>query len=86
MFIFTNIYLIPLYRCVRIYIYIYIYILSTNEATDDGNIYMYIYIRRQTISLYHSTSVRLDSRSWARNPADSYANRRFYRAASRKLD
>ena len=43
-------------------------------------IYIYIVIHRQTVSLYHNSSVlldRQDSRSWNRNLADWNANPRF---------
>ena len=50
-------------KCIYIYIYIYIYI----------HIYIYIVIHRQTVSLYHNSSVRLDTwdtSSWDQNPPD----------------
>ena len=50
---------------------------------------VYIVIYRQTISLYHKSSVwlyTLDYRSWDRNPFNSNANSRFYHSATRKLE
>ena len=50
-------------------------------------VYIYIVIHRQTVSLYHNSSVwldRLDSRSWDRNLVDWHANPSFYHSASRK--
>ena len=49
--------------------------------------YIYIVTHRQTVSLYHKSSVwldRLDSQSWDRNLADWKANLRFYHSAMRK--
>ena len=47
-----------------------------------------IIIRRQTVSLYHNSSVWPDtgnSRSWDQTPADSYTNRRFNHPGTRKI-
>ena len=55
---------------------------------NQAYIHIYIVIHKQTASLcYNSSDLqdRRNSRSWNRNPADSYANRRFYRTATRKL-
>ena len=46
--------------------------------------YIYIVIHRQTVSLYHKSSVwldTLDSRSWAQN---SNVSPRFYHTVTRK--
>ena len=54
-----------------------------NKEYDFKKI-IYIVIHRQTVLLYHNTSVwldRLDSWSWDQNTADSNANLRFYHSA-----
>ena len=48
----------------------------------------YINSNPQGVSLYHNSLLWLDtpdSWSWDQNPFDSYASRRFYHTATRKL-
>ena len=51
-------------------------------------LYIYIVIHRQNVSLYHNSSVWLDTRgarSRDRNPTDFYANRKFYCTATKQF-
>ena len=61
--------------------------MKRHDTSFYTDIYIYIVIHRQTISLYHNSSVWLNtdgSRSWDRNLADTNANPRFYHTATRK--
>ena len=63
-----------------------IYVNKKNEREETIR-FVYVVIQTQTLSLYHNSSVWLDTlgfRSLERNPVDSNANPRFYHSATRK--